>query len=145
MYKAKKGRDKSMVLAFLATPYTIISWNIKFSFFSILTLDQYQSALCTVVLNKRIYNFWSIEKYRNPPTECVTNDPKLVPTIQCQAGPYIPSNSCRETTTRKKTPQIHSPINTTSKESTVQTHQEPQPNPKPNSKKAYFLFGPQTI
>lgn len=54
-----------------------------------------QSALCTVVLNKRIYILWSIEKYINPPTECVTNDPKLIPTMQCHAGPYTPSNSCK--------------------------------------------------
>lgn len=25
--------------------------------------------------------------------ECVTYEPKLVPTIQCQAGPYVESNS----------------------------------------------------
>ena len=57
-----------------------------------------QSAFCTAVLNIRMYNFWSIEKYRNPPTEWVTNDPKLFPTIQCHAGPYTPSNSCNIST-----------------------------------------------
>ena len=36
-----------------------------------------------------------MEKYINPPTEWVTKDPKLVPTIQCHAGPYTPSNSCK--------------------------------------------------
>lgn len=54
-----------------------------------------QAAFCTAVLNKRMYNFLSMEKYRNPPTEWVTKDPKLVPTIQCHAGPYTPSNSCK--------------------------------------------------
>jgi len=37
-----------------------------------------------------------MEKYRNPPTECVTKDPKLDPTMQCQAGPYVLSNSCTQ-------------------------------------------------
>lgn len=30
----------------------------------------------------------SIEKYKKPPTEWVTYEPKLAPTMQCQAGPY---------------------------------------------------------
>lgn len=75
-----------------------------------LVLD-FQSAFCTVVLNKRMYSLWSMEKYRNPPTECVTNDPKLVPTIQCQAGPYTPSNSWKITTPNNNYYWIHPKIN----------------------------------
>jgi hypothetical protein len=40
----------------------------------------------TAVLKRRIWTL-SMEKYKKPPTEWVTYEPKLVPTMQCQAGP----------------------------------------------------------
>ena len=43
---------------------------------------------------KRRKQSLSKEKYKNPPLACVTNDPKLFPAMQCQAGPYNASNSC---------------------------------------------------
>lgn len=52
----------------------------------VLFTEDYWPIGSTAVLKRRTDTL-SIEKYKKPPGECVTNDPKLLPTMQCQAGP----------------------------------------------------------
>ncbi|GAB2210554.1 hypothetical protein Droror1_Dr00015822 [Drosera rotundifolia] len=52
-----------------------------------------------------------MEKYKKQPVVWDTKDPKLEPTTQCQAGPYVLSNSCPFPTTRSQTQAVGLPCN----------------------------------